>query len=122
MPLRGKRGPCNEVLLRWLRSHSGNGDLGTQCRRHPPIGGMSTREQLAALFEDSGLRISRQWLDVMCKRLGIPRQGKSSRPTTVAPERRREQAKVRWQRWYAAVRRDPERLEQYRARHRKPKA
>jgi len=118
-----RKGPNIDVLVDWLKRHSGLGLFGCQCDRHPSISQMISRRQLDALMEDTGLRRTRQWLTIMCKHLGIPRQGKlTRRPESEASlERRREQGRERWRRWYRRLSSDPDRFQQYRRRGRTKK-
>jgi hypothetical protein len=105
------------TLVEWIRRHSGSSYFGPQCEVHRPIAQMTTNEQLAALYEETGLVVSRQWLTLICRRLGVVRQGRSNRPRTVSDETKREQSKRRWRRWYERMRQDPERLKEYYRQH-----
>jgi len=115
-----RKGPNNDLVIEWLRRHSGLDQFGLQCDRHPSMSRMTSRQQLDALLEDTGLRRTHQWLMVLCRRLGIPRQGKLTRrpESEASSERRREQGRERWRRRYQRLSRDPDRFEQYRRRAR----
>jgi len=88
------------TLVQWLWAHSGLPERGPLCEAHPPISEMTGDQQVQALFEDAGVRLTRQWINQTAGRLGIPRRRQAKRVLSEEEKaRRRQKGSARWRRW-----------------------
>ena len=109
----------NSQLVAFLKAHSGRRTLhGDQCGRHKPIREMLRGEIRDTLMDHNLRPYSRQHIFNECRRLEIETRGrKGPRRVRTMPEKL-AQGRARWRRWYAEIRKDPERLEDYRQKER----
>lgn len=112
----------DQPLITWIWAHSGLSEAGPQCPDHPPINQMTGAEQVDALLDDTGLTMTRQWINQTAGKLGVPRRGRTALRPRVSLEDKRKSNNERWRRWHDRLQQDPQALEAYRQRRSRPTA
>ena len=92
------------AVLAFLQAHSGKGHK--QCRRHSPVEGMTDRAALAALYQETGLEVSRATLARLCRQAGVARRGRTG-PIGAPEAERPTRSTARWRKWKERKMQDP---------------
>ncbi|MGE3844555.1 MAG: hypothetical protein AB7I50_23570 [Vicinamibacterales bacterium] len=112
----------NTALIDFLKAHSGRPIVyGEQCTKHPPMRAMLESEWQRAMDEHLGRHFSREWIRLKCAMLGIKMRGRLGKRAETPPEQKRAKGSMRWQTWFANLKKDPDAYEAYKQNRRAKK-